>query len=110
MNEREIKWSGKDPIPAIGSRVKARHNPKLPAGEVVGYFFDASNKDESDPECVYWLGVVVKLDQAWSSRPGGTIFTEAKLYGAEIKMNEPGKIIHRPAQPMTAQEIIEREG
>jgi hypothetical protein len=79
-NLREgTKWSGKNPPPAIGSKVAANFN-NLGRGTVTGYFEEGG-----------WLGVLVQLDNppSWYVKQNnGNVI--AHIFGAELDWNHIG--------------------
>jgi len=88
MKEFEVteksKWSGKEPVPAIGERVIVTMN-RLGPGTVEAYFIEDT-----------FLGVYVKLENPpewWIKQTKGKTFGRrtgcAMVFGLEIKRPEP---------------------
>jgi len=74
MNKDVLKWSNKNPVPAIGDVVEVSIN-KLGAAVVKGYFEESG-----------WLGLIVDLVDApdWHKRQNGND-PRGHVFGAELK-------------------------
>lgn len=75
------KWSGKNPVPKIGDKVRINFN-QLGSGVVRSYFFEHG-----------YLGILVKLDNPpeWKRKqhpPGSKYHGVAHVFGAEIEIKE----------------------